>query len=427
MPQAKKLQGWVTLRGPSTGTLVQDEDEWLDLEDYTDIAIWYQVTDASNVESFVIETSPVRESETFVTMASLSTGPGAGPSLRVVTWASDTTPLARFLRWKCTGRIDGSFSITFRAWVVAVSDRWWPMGAAVALPGVDCACLETGDRTAGDDVREPGEDTGDVEFVELFKRGPFLEPPKIRKVRTLFKDPCLALSAQEKKQIAALEAEKKYLQEELNKAGPGEKSYWAGQVLAIQKEITSLKNKVGNAYKLCCQQKGGNPNGALTTTVPFATFYVSGSAEGKNIGPFQFSLFSFDVVFTGCWNSKFKLANLTAPSAQQIGDVTLAFTSIVGEGVFDPTSGAMMLDVTFGGTVSAYLTSGTDSIEFELSTGNLGGAPLQEDKVFPGQADGILTGKGKPMEGGLLAQHSATFTGEFNLVNLSPLPFITLV
>ena len=61
MPHAHKLQGWVTIRGPDSGTIVQDEDEWLDLEDYDDIVVWCQVTEASNVEALNIETSPGRD------------------------------------------------------------------------------------------------------------------------------------------------------------------------------------------------------------------------------------------------------------------------------------------------------------------------------------------------------------------------------
>jgi hypothetical protein len=118
MPHAKKLQGWVTIRGPDSGVVVQDEDDWLDLWNYDDVVIWCQFTEASNLDTFTIQTSPVRDGDMFVNMASLALVVTSTPRITIATFASSTTPLARYVRWRCGGRTGGTFSFTFRAWIV---------------------------------------------------------------------------------------------------------------------------------------------------------------------------------------------------------------------------------------------------------------------------------------------------------------------
>jgi hypothetical protein len=154
VPEARKLQRWVTIRGPASETIIQDEDEWLDLEEHDDVAIWVQVPDASNVDSLQFQTSPVRDGDTFVTMATWMVGGAAlEPEIASVVFASATTPLARYLRWACRARAGGSMSITFRAWVVA-SQRCGPQLVAMLAP-------------SGEDFMGMEDDTGPAEENRL--------------------------------------------------------------------------------------------------------------------------------------------------------------------------------------------------------------------------------------------------------------------
>lgn len=132
MPEAHKLQPWLTIRGPDSGTLIQDQDSWLDLQDYDDLVIWYEVADQSNVDGLAVETAPVLDETMFVSVISLGVGVTSGPRLETAMLASATVPLARYLRWKVTGRIGSSFSLTFRIWVVASRPHFPPFSGMLA-------------------------------------------------------------------------------------------------------------------------------------------------------------------------------------------------------------------------------------------------------------------------------------------------------
>lgn len=420
MPDARKLQGWLTIRGPDGGTITQDEDEWVDLWDYQDIVLWFQVTDASNVLRLEFQTSPVRESGMFVTMESWSGGVGSTPEIRPVTSSSAPVPLARYVRWRCIGRTGGTMSLTFRAWIAA-SGRARPPQVLNLTPGT-CECESA---AAGGLIPVGSEVDIRLLLEKLGTLGVLLGLPAILKGKPLFVDPCMLAAQKDQMEIAALEQQKKNLQEELKGAAPGQKPFYASEILFIQKQINNLKKKVGAAYQTCCKERGGNENGSLATTVGFASLMVFGTAKGKPIGPFQLTFLGFGVSFKGCWNSAFKLTNLKAPASQQVGDVTLSFSSAAGEGMFNPTTGAMAITLTLSGAVSSSNSSGEDELEFELSTENAGGTRLTPEAVFPDKADAFLTGEGTPKPGGLLAGQSATFTAELNVVGLSPLPFVT--
>jgi hypothetical protein len=148
-----KLQGWVTIRGPDSGTIVQEEDEWLDLWDYDDVVIWCQITDQSNVDALVIQTSPVKDEQMFHTLATPLLVPTAGPRTTTVAFASAATPLARYVRWKCTGRVGSAFSLTFRAWVVA-SGRFVPPGVISLAPSRPALPLDDATERPGGDEEE---------------------------------------------------------------------------------------------------------------------------------------------------------------------------------------------------------------------------------------------------------------------------------
>lgn len=170
MPEARKLQGWLTISGPDSETLVQDEDGWLDLSDYDDVAVWVQVPNASNVQGLDFQTSPVRDGDMFVTMTSWTSGGTLDPRVYSLPFATATTPLARYVRWRARGRPGGSMSITFRAWIVAFSHRMPPLMAMLApsevteaseMTGGDAGAFEAPERDVDDSEDEDGADEDD--------------------------------------------------------------------------------------------------------------------------------------------------------------------------------------------------------------------------------------------------------------------------
>lgn len=116
MPHSQLLQDWTTVTAGANGIVKQGEDKYLDLSGYQDIAIYLEAGTVTTATVLDIETSPNKEDAYFRTMATF-TSPSAGVTLppTIVRWASATTPLARFVRWKLTNT--GIWSATFRIWL----------------------------------------------------------------------------------------------------------------------------------------------------------------------------------------------------------------------------------------------------------------------------------------------------------------------
>jgi hypothetical protein len=91
-----------------------------------------------------IESSPVREQETFVNVYQMELGSTSVIPVRSV-FASALVPLARYLRWKVTGLGGGTFSVTFRAWIVARRRGYAAQQFALAPPGIAEDVEETND------------------------------------------------------------------------------------------------------------------------------------------------------------------------------------------------------------------------------------------------------------------------------------------
>jgi hypothetical protein len=119
MAHVKVLQEWTTIKVPVSENVAQDEAGWLDLTDYDDIVIWSQVRTSTNITSMAIETSPTKDDGWFTSMATPSVSAASTPVVTKNIFASATTPLARFVRWKITASAGGTGEITFRIWIVA--------------------------------------------------------------------------------------------------------------------------------------------------------------------------------------------------------------------------------------------------------------------------------------------------------------------
>lgn len=119
MAHVKLLQEWTTIQVPASGTVAQDEAGWLDLTNYDDVVVWSQVRTSTNIATLDIETSPTKDDGWFTSMAQPSVSAATAPVVTKVIFASATTPVARFVRWKVTASGGGAGDITFRIWIVA--------------------------------------------------------------------------------------------------------------------------------------------------------------------------------------------------------------------------------------------------------------------------------------------------------------------
>jgi hypothetical protein len=117
------MQGWTTVSGNATTlkTIIQGEDQWLDLSPYQDCAFWIDCRETTGSPSLAIETAPALDDTLFAPLVGpFALAVSAVPVVMPALMASASTPLARFVRWKLTTAAgSGSFDATFRIWVAA--------------------------------------------------------------------------------------------------------------------------------------------------------------------------------------------------------------------------------------------------------------------------------------------------------------------
>jgi hypothetical protein len=119
------LQRWVTVYGDADVPVVfitQDEEDWIEVGDYSDAVFWIDVRDVSlpsgATVQLILETAPTKDDSLFQPVAPpLTLGPGVGPIvLKSVAAARSVAPLGRWLRWKLVeaGGGIGAWGATFR-------------------------------------------------------------------------------------------------------------------------------------------------------------------------------------------------------------------------------------------------------------------------------------------------------------------------
>lgn len=109
------LQPWTTISGAAGASIIQSEPEWLDLADYQDIyAICSSKLMSANTD-IKLESAPVPEDDLFLEIASFRMT--SNTTLKnVIRFATATTPLSRYLRWRATnvGTFEGTFRLDIR-------------------------------------------------------------------------------------------------------------------------------------------------------------------------------------------------------------------------------------------------------------------------------------------------------------------------
>lgn len=117
MPQAMLLQDWISIQGNSSSdSVIQSADTWKDLSLYTDVVFYLERKDYSgSTLTLHYQTSPTQDDSLFQDMDTVSIS-ATGLTQTVVRFASATTPLARWVRWKVDAA--AAWRLTFRVWMV---------------------------------------------------------------------------------------------------------------------------------------------------------------------------------------------------------------------------------------------------------------------------------------------------------------------
>lgn len=118
------LEDWLTVRGPGSDTITQDEGRWLDLEAFQDAVLYLECrnsTSGGGAPTITFQTSPAKDESLFQSCATASLTASSTPQVVPVLLASAATPLARFLRWQIAGAVGGTWDATFRLIVAANS------------------------------------------------------------------------------------------------------------------------------------------------------------------------------------------------------------------------------------------------------------------------------------------------------------------
>jgi len=130
------LQDWITVRGQNSSatyatTIVQSENDWLDLSPFQDLFVWVMVAEISygsgGSVALYLDTSPTEDESLFQSMTSgAAFSPivvSATPQVIKLPMLSANVPLARFLRWRlvAAGTASNAWDLTFRIVVAANS------------------------------------------------------------------------------------------------------------------------------------------------------------------------------------------------------------------------------------------------------------------------------------------------------------------
>lgn len=116
------VEDWITVSGPASGTIAQDELRWLDLEPFQDAVFYIECREAAGATTATIalQTAPAKDDSLFQQIASTQFTASGTPTLLPVLLASASTPLARYVRWQITNSVN-AWDATFRILVAANS------------------------------------------------------------------------------------------------------------------------------------------------------------------------------------------------------------------------------------------------------------------------------------------------------------------
>jgi hypothetical protein len=122
------LQDWNTIRGAtSVTTVIQSEDNWLDLTPYQDVMFWVDCRALTGTTVQIqFQTSPTKDDTLFTAIVAATTFTASAVQVYQVILSKTTgsqVPLARYVRWVVTSAVGSgvTWDATFRVLVAANS------------------------------------------------------------------------------------------------------------------------------------------------------------------------------------------------------------------------------------------------------------------------------------------------------------------
>ncbi len=127
------LQDWVTIRS-SGAQIIQDQEEWLDLEGFSEAAGWIDVTEvtppggtSTNSLQVAIESSPSSDEVNFIATTlqasilacALPFNVAASTPFVVRSMSLGGYPVTKYLRWRIIPNTSSAWDLTFRIRIVA--------------------------------------------------------------------------------------------------------------------------------------------------------------------------------------------------------------------------------------------------------------------------------------------------------------------
>ena len=121
MANVTLMQDWITIQTSGASTVIQNEEQWLDMADFLDLSIQISTQNISGTSPVLsFKTSPSKDEALFQTMSSATFAltSSSNPAPVVVKYASAAVPLARYVRWELSGT---GVTATFRIYVAGTT------------------------------------------------------------------------------------------------------------------------------------------------------------------------------------------------------------------------------------------------------------------------------------------------------------------
>ena len=122
------LQDWITIKGTTTTTLIQNESDWLGFSSFQDIVFWCDIRGITTTVTMLLQTAPTKDDILFQTLSNCTltvttvatpyTVTGVLP--KSILAANPAVPLSTWVRWSLTP-VAATWDITFR--ILASANR----------------------------------------------------------------------------------------------------------------------------------------------------------------------------------------------------------------------------------------------------------------------------------------------------------------
>jgi hypothetical protein len=119
------LQDWITVRGSTTATFIQNESDWMGFSSFQDIAFWIdirEITKTAGTITLNLQTAPTKDEALFQTMNSVSPIAVATPVTpipKTILASAPSVPLSTWVRWTLANNTAETWDVSFRILVSA--------------------------------------------------------------------------------------------------------------------------------------------------------------------------------------------------------------------------------------------------------------------------------------------------------------------